>query len=258
MEPIVKEEVASEHRIESNRLKEFRPERKAEYVNRMFAQIAPSYDKMNRLMTFGLDQGWRKVVVAEAAPPWGGKALDVATGTGDIALALAPKVGPQGEIIASDFCLEMMLPGPGKADKAGVGSFVRWVAADALNLPFSDNTFDCVTTGFAMRNVTNIEQAFRDMGRVVKPGGRVVCLEVARPNFAPVRWGHQLYFNKIVPLIGRLISGHREAYTYLPDSARNFPPPEELKRIMERAGLTQVRFRSYGFGAVAIHVGLKP
>ena len=258
MKPVANEEVVVEHQIEDTHLKNFKPERKAEYVNRMFAQIAPSYDRMNRLMTFGLDQGWRRTVVAEAAPPPGGKALDVATGTGDIALALAPKVGAQGEVIASDFCLEMMLPGPGKAEKAGVAEVVRWVAADALKLPFADNTFDCVTTGFAMRNVTNIEQAFRDMGRVVKPGGRVVCLEVARPKLALVRWGHQLYFNRIVPLIGRLISGHAEAYTYLPASARNFPPPEELKRIMERAGLTQVRFRRYGLGAVAIHVGVKP
>ncbi len=257
MKSVVNEETPAEHRIASDRLKGFNPAHKAEYVNNMFAQIAPSYDKVNRLMTFGLDQGWRKTVVAEAAPPLGGKALDVATGTGDIALALAPKVGPQGEVVASDFCLEMMLPGPGKAEKAGVGKLIRWVAADALNLPFEDNTFDCVTTGFAMRNVTNIEQAFRDMGRVTKPGGRVVCLEVARPKFAPVRWGHQLYFNRIVPLLGRLISGHGEAYTYLPDSARHFPPPEEVKAIMERAGLTQVRFKRYSLGAVAIHVGIK-
>ncbi len=258
MEPLKPEQAPVIHRIESTRLKEFQPEHKAEYVSRMFSQIAPTYDRVNRLMTFGLDQGWRKVVVAEAAPPVGGKALDVATGTGDIALALAEKVGPQGEIIASDFNIDMMLPGPPKAVKAGVASWVRWVGADALNLPFEDNTFDCITTGFAMRNVVNIEQAFRDMCRVVKPGGRVVCLEVAKPKFAPVRWGHQLYFNQIVPLVGRLISRHKEAYNYLPASARNFPPPEELKRIMERAGLSQVRFKRYGLGAVAIHVGLKP
>lgn len=247
-----------EHTIESERLKGFKPEQKAAYVNRMFAQIAPTYDRVNRLMTFGLDQGWRRTVVAEAAPPLGGYALDVATGTGDIALALAPKLGGTGQVIASDFCLEMMLPGPPKADKAGVGARISWVAADALNLPFADNTFDCITTGFAMRNVVSIEQAFRDMCRVVKPGGRVVCLEVARPKNVVVRWGHNLYFNQIVPLLGRLISHHHEAYVYLPASARNFPPPEELKRIMERAGLVQVRFKRYGLGAVAIHVGTKP
>ena len=251
-------DVPIEHRIESEKLKDFQPAHKAQYVNQMFAQIAPTYDFVNRFMTFGLDQGWRRVVVNEAAPPIGGKALDVATGTGDIALALAPRVGPQGEVVASDFCLEMMLPGPPKAIKAGVASWVRWVAADAMNMPFPDDSFDCVTTGFAMRNVVDIEQAFREMCRVVKPGGRVVCLEVARPKFAPVRWGHQFYFNKVVPLIGRLVSRHHEAYTYLPESAKNFPPPEQLKAIMERAGLSEVRFKRYGLGAVAIHVGTKP
>lgn len=246
------------HVIPTEKLPGFKPENKAQYVNRMFAQVAPTYDLVNRIMTFGLDQGWRKTVVAEARLEPGDRALDVATGTGDIALALAKQVGPKGEVVGSDFCLEMMLPGPAKASKAGVGEVVRFMAADAMNLPFADNSFDAVTTGFAMRNVADIEKAFSEMCRVVRPGGKVVCLEVARPKWAIVRWGHQLYFNKIVPLIGRLISGNNEAYTYLPESARNFPPPEELKRIMERAGLEQVRFRLYGLGAAAIHVGTKP
>jgi demethylmenaquinone methyltransferase / 2-methoxy-6-polyprenyl-1,4-benzoquinol methylase len=246
-----------EHSIPTGRLPGFKSETKAQYVNRMFGQIAPHYDLMNRLMTFGLDQGWRKVVVKEANPPLGGSALDVATGTGDIALELAKKIGADGNVIASDFSVEMMRPGPAKAKKHGYQNTVYFMGADALNLPFADNSFDCVTTGFAMRNVTDIEQAFREMCRVVKPGKRVVCLEVARPKFAPVRWGHQIYFNRIVPVIGRLISGHREAYTYLPESARNFPPPNELKKIMEQAGLKNIRYHLHGFGAVAIHVGEK-
>jgi demethylmenaquinone methyltransferase / 2-methoxy-6-polyprenyl-1,4-benzoquinol methylase len=245
------------HNISSERLPGFKAETKAQYVNRMFGQIAPHYDLMNRLMTFGLDQGWRKIVVKEANPPIGGTALDVATGTGDIALELAKKIGATGKIVASDFSVEMMRPGPAKAQKQGHAKAVYFMAADALNLPFEANSFDCVTTGFAMRNVTDIEQAFREMCRVVKPGKRVVCLEVARPKFALIRWGHQLYFNRLVPVIGRIISGHREAYTYLPESARNFPPPEELKKIMERAGLKNVRYHLHGFGAVAIHVGEK-
>lgn len=246
------------HFIPNDKLPGFRQENKAQYVNKMFAQIAPTYDRVNRIMTFGLDQGWRKVVVAESCLKAGDRALDVATGTGDIALALAHQVGQTGEVIASDFCYDMMLPGPAKADKDGVGQIVHFMAADALNLPFVDNSFEAVTTGFAMRNVADIERAFSEMCRVVKPGGKVVCLEVARPRWAIVRWGHQLYFNNIVPWIGKLISGNKEAYTYLPESAKNFPPPEELKRIMERAGLTQVKYKLYGLGAAAIHVGTKP
>lgn len=243
------------HEIPTDRLQHFQPEKKADYVNSMFAQIAPRYDLMNRLMTFGLDQGWRKYVVRQADPPVGGKALDVATGTGDIAIELAKVIGPMGEVIASDFTLEMMFPGPGKAERAG--QKVKFLAADALRLPFEDNTFDCVTTGFAMRNVVDIKGAFEEMRRVTKPGGRVVCLEVAKPDVALIRFLHQFYFNNVVPVIGRTISGASEAYNYLPDSAKNFPPPEKLKEIMQQAGFRYVRYRRLGFGAVAVHTGIK-
>ncbi|MDQ6906802.1 MAG: bifunctional demethylmenaquinone methyltransferase/2-methoxy-6-polyprenyl-1,4-benzoquinol methylase UbiE [Chloroflexota bacterium] len=245
------------HLIPTDHLPGFTPERKAAYVNTMFDTIAPRYDLMNRLMTFGMDRGWRNYVVAQAAPPVGGSALDVATGTGDIAIALAERVGPGGTVLATDFSEAMMRPGPRKAIRAGVGSIVRFMAADALDLPFPDDTFDCVTTGFAMRNVTDIERAFREMRRVTKPGGRVVCLEVAKPGFPPVRFLHQRYFNWVVPLLGRIITGHGEAYRYLPESARNFPPPPALKAIMERAGLHAVHFRRLSLGAVAVHTGTK-
>ncbi len=245
------------HVIATARLPHFAPERKAAYVETMFDAIAPRYDLMNRLMTFGLDRGWRRYVVAQAAPPIGGRALDVATGTGDIALDLAAAMGKRGIVAAMDFSLGMMLPGPGKAARAGVGGVVHFLGADALALPFADDTFDCITTGFAMRNVTDIAQAFREMRRVVKTGGRVVCLEVAKPRFAPVRLGHRAYFNYLVPLIGQLVTGQREAYTYLPESARNFPPPPRLKEIMEGAGLRNVRYRLLGLGAAAVHTGIK-
>jgi len=245
------------HTISTDHLPGFAPERKAQYVETMFDTIAPRYDLMNRLMTFGMDRGWRHCVVAQAAPPVGGNALDVATGTGDIAIALAQRVGPRGTVFATDFSEAMMRPGPGKATKAGVGGIVRFMAADALDLPFPDNTFDCVTTGFAVRNVTDIERAFREMRRVTRPGGRVVCLEVAKPGFPPIRFLHQRYFNWVVPLLGRIITGHSEAYRYLPESARNFPPPPALKAIMERAGLRAVHFRRLSLGAVAVHTGVK-
>ncbi|MHB8646029.1 MAG: bifunctional demethylmenaquinone methyltransferase/2-methoxy-6-polyprenyl-1,4-benzoquinol methylase UbiE [Thermomicrobiales bacterium] len=245
------------HLILTDHLPGFAPVQKAAYVNAMFDTIAPRYDLMNRVMTFGMDRGWRNAVVARAAPLTGGRALDVATGTGDIAIALARRVGPRGMVLATDFSEAMMRPGPGKAMKAGVGSIVRFMAADALDLPFPDNTFDCVTTGFAMRNVTDIERAFREMWRVTKPGGRVVCLEVAKPDFPPARFLHQMYFNHVVPLLGRIITGNGEAYRYLPESARNFPPPPALAAIMERAGLRDVHVRRLSLGAVAVHTGMK-
>jgi demethylmenaquinone methyltransferase / 2-methoxy-6-polyprenyl-1,4-benzoquinol methylase len=245
------------HTIPTDHLPGFVPERKAEYVETMFDTIAPRYDLMNRLMTFGMDRRWRDYVVAQAVPPVGGSALDVATGTGDIAIALARRVGPHGSVIATDFSQGMMRPGPDKAARAGVGGIVRFMAADALDLPFPDDTFDCVTTGFAMRNVTDIARAFREMRRVTKPGGRVVCLEVAKPGLPPARFLHQTYFNHVVPLLGRLITGNGEAYRYLPESARNFPPPLALKTIMERAGIHDVRFRRLSLGAVAVHTGMK-
>ncbi len=245
------------HTISADHLRGFAPERKAEYVETMFDTIAPRYDLMNRVMTFGMDRRWRNYVVARAAPPVGGSALDVATGTGDIAIALAKRVGPRGSVIATDFSQGMMRPGPGKAARAGVGDVVSFMAADALDLPFPDDTFDCVTTGFAMRNVTDIERAFREMRRVTKPGGRLVCLEVAKPGLPPVRFLHQVYFNHIVPMLGRIITGSGEAYRYLPESARTFPPPPALAAIMERAGLRAVRFRLLSLGAVAVHTGMK-
>jgi demethylmenaquinone methyltransferase/2-methoxy-6-polyprenyl-1,4-benzoquinol methylase len=246
-----------QHLIPADHLPGFAPERKAEYVETMFDTIAPRYDLMNRLMTFGMDRRWRSYVVAQAAPPVGGSALDVATGTGDIAVALAKRIGPRGQVIATDFSQGMMRPGPGKAARAGVGGIVRFMAADALDLPFPDGTFDCVTTGFAMRNVTDIERAFREMWRVTKPGGSVVCLEVTKPSLPPVRFVHQMYFNHIVPMLGRIVTGNGEAYRYLPESARNFPPPPALKAIMERAGLRDVRYRRLTLGTVAIHTGTK-
>jgi demethylmenaquinone methyltransferase/2-methoxy-6-polyprenyl-1,4-benzoquinol methylase len=249
---------SSLHVIPPDHLPGFAPERKAAYVNTMFDTIAPRYDLMNRLMTFGMDRRWRNYVVAQAAPRTGGSALDVATGTGDIAIALARRVGPHGTVIATDFSRAMMRPGPAKAAQAGVTGVVRFMAADALDLPFPDDAFDCVTTGFAMRNVTDIERAFREMCRVTKPGGRVVCLEVAKPGFPPVRFLHGFYFNRIVPVLGRMITGHGEAYRYLPESARNFPSPSALAAIMERAGLGDVRFRRMSLGAVAVHTGTKP
>ncbi len=222
---------------------------KAGYVRAMFGRISPRYDLMNRLMTFGLDQGWRRRVMREAAVPPGGRALDLATGTGDIALAFGADV----RVAAADFSLPMLHFAAGKA----AGRRVSLAAADALALPFADGVFDAVTSGFAMRNVADIAAAFAEMHRVTRPGGRVVCLEVARPGNPLVRWGHALYFRRVVPLLGRLVSGQAAAYAYLPASADRFPPPPVLADIMVAAGWQQVRFVQVGLGAAAIHTGIK-
>lgn len=231
-------------------------EEKARYVERMFARIAPGYDRVNRVMTFGLDQGWRRTVVQLVAPPVGGACLDVGTGTGDFLPELAAWTRT-GITVGVDFTVPMMRAGWPKLAPLGEarGAFV---GGDALRLPFPDATFDAITTGFVMRNVTDIGQAFREMYRVARPGAAMACLEVARPRNPLVRLGHRAYFEGVVPWIGQLLGGDRSAYTYLPQSARAFPSPARLAAIMEEAGWRHVGYRLVGMGAAAIHVGARP
>lgn len=232
-------------------------DQKPAYVNRMFSAIAARYDLLNRLMTFGLDQGWRRFAVryVAAAPCTGDRrALDVATGTGDF-LPILRAAMPDALVLGADFCLPMMQAGVSKLDAAGDRS--GYIGGDALKLPFPDDSFDAITTGFGMRNVVDIEAALREMHRVAKPGGRIACLEVAQPRSALIRWGHRFYFTRVVPIIGALVGGNREAYTYLPQSAQQFPPPEHLRDLFEAAGWRQVRYTLLGFGAVAVHVAEK-
>jgi demethylmenaquinone methyltransferase/2-methoxy-6-polyprenyl-1,4-benzoquinol methylase len=223
----------------------------------MFGQIAARYDLLNRLMTFGLDRGWRRFAVAQVTQSmWSGqrRALDVATGTGDF-LPILHNAMPDALVVGADFSLPMMQAGVSKLD--GTGRRGAYVGGDALKLPFPDESFDAITTGFGMRNVTDLLGALREMHRVTKPGGRMVCLEVARPRSSLLRWGHRLYFTRIVPLIGAVVGGNIEAYTYLPQSAERFPPPEHLCDLLSAAGWRRVRYRLLGLGAVAVHVAEK-
>jgi demethylmenaquinone methyltransferase / 2-methoxy-6-polyprenyl-1,4-benzoquinol methylase len=251
---------------------------KAEYVEAMFNSLAARYDTMNRIISLGQDLGWRKsaarlalrattvqqALAAGRVPT----ALDLASGSGDFAFILAR----QGcAVVALDFAVQMLNVGRARqgndrdlADlelsvaqiKAGPTTpGIAWVQGDALHLPFEGGSFDCAVSGFAMRNVTDIGAAFREMAQVVRRGGRVVCLEVARPSSALLRLGHYIHTHYLVPLMGRLLASQGEAYRYLPNSMTNFPPPSTLKQIMEQAGLRRVRYSLHTFGSVAIHVG---
>ncbi len=220
----------------------------------MFAQIAPGYDRMNRVMTMGMDRGWRDYAVKAVAPPIDGRALDIGTGTGDFLPALAGWM-PGGFAVGLDFTVPMMQVGLPKLDLAhGRAGFV---GGDALRLPFPDATFDAITTGFTMRNVADIGQAFHEMWRVARPGCLLACLEVARPRNPLLRLGHRIYFEQMVPRLTALLGADPTAYTYLPQSARAFPPPDALAQIMRAAGWGEVRYKLLSMGAVAVHTAIK-
>jgi demethylmenaquinone methyltransferase/2-methoxy-6-polyprenyl-1,4-benzoquinol methylase len=220
----------------------------------MFGQIAPRYDLMNRLMTGGRDVAWRRIVVREAQLPSGGRLLDIATGTGDIALEALRRDGDL-RAVGADFSLEMMQRG--RASRKPGAERLRWLGADTLALPFPDETFDAVTSGFMLRNVIDVPRALSEQRRVVKPGGRMVCLEISRPPRNLLLPFYRFYFHHIVPLAGQIVSGHRSAYTYLPQSADEFLSPDELADLMRQAGWRDVRCRKLMMETVAIHSGVK-
>jgi demethylmenaquinone methyltransferase / 2-methoxy-6-polyprenyl-1,4-benzoquinol methylase len=219
-------------------------------VRAMFDRIAGFYDVMNTVMTAGLHHRWRARAADLAALPAGGSALDVACGTGDLAIELAKRVGAEGEVIGSDFAGEMLERARVKAPD------LRWELGNALDLPYASNRFDAATVGFGARNFSDLDRGLAEMARVVKPGGRVVVLEITTPRKPPLSTFYSLWFDRIVPLIGR-VTGEDEAYTYLPNSVKRFPAPEGLAAAMERAGLREIRWVLTAGGIIALHVGTK-
>lgn len=226
---------------------------RAQYVQNMFARIAGRYDLMNRLMTFGQDVRWRQYVIEQAALPQYGSLLDIATGTGEIALEGLFQV-PGLQAVGGDFTLEMMQVGK----RIPVRRTIQWVGADTLLLPFGDDQFDAVTSGFLMRNVIDVEAAFAEQKRVTKPGGRVVVLESSPPKENLLRPFILLHLNLIIPSLGRIITGEADAYRYLPDSTQQFRDPQSLAAIMRQTGFEDVSYRLFMFGTIAIHSGRKP
>jgi demethylmenaquinone methyltransferase/2-methoxy-6-polyprenyl-1,4-benzoquinol methylase len=226
---------------------------RAEYVQGMFARIAGRYDLMNRLMTAGQDVRWRRYVIDQAKLPANGRLLDIATGTGEIALE-GLRQTPGLQAVGGDFTLEMMLAGKLIPARAAI----QWVGADTLALPFPDNTFDAVTSGFLMRNVIDPEQSFREQLRVARPGSRVVVLESSPPKKNLLRPFIRFHLNVVIPTLGRLLLGESDAYRYLPESTQRFQTPEALAEMMRAVGLAEVSYRLFMFGTIAVHVGQKP
>jgi demethylmenaquinone methyltransferase / 2-methoxy-6-polyprenyl-1,4-benzoquinol methylase len=227
---------------------------KAEAVRAMFTRIAGRYDLMNSLMTGGRHHAWRRLAAAAVADAPVGLALDLATGTGDLALAVRA-AGRERPIVAVDFSEAMLRHARAKLHARGASS-VTLLAADALALPFADKTFACVTSAFLLRNLADLETGLAEMRRVTLPGGLVAALEITRPELPGWDAVFGLYFNRLVPLIGAAVARDRAAYTYLPRSVERFVTPRQLAALMERSGLRDVRYRRLALGTIALHVGV--
>jgi demethylmenaquinone methyltransferase/2-methoxy-6-polyprenyl-1,4-benzoquinol methylase len=225
---------------------------RAAYVQGMFDRIAGRYNLMNRLMTFGQDLRWRRFVVQQAKLKPGDKLLDLATGTGDIAFE-ALRQTPGIQAVGGDFSLGMMLVGK----TLPRGDQVGWSGADALNLPFPDDTFNALTAGYLMRNVIDIPRAFAEQRRVLKAGGRAVILDTSPPPDNLLRPFIEIHLRYVIPLAGRLIGGDAAAYQYLPESTQKFKTPDELAALMGAAGFKNVQYRQFMFGTQVIMWGEK-
>lgn len=223
-------------------------------VRAMFDRISGVYDRMNSVMTAGLHHAWRRRAADLAAVAPGDRVLDVATGTGDLALELARRVAPGGAVVGADFSESMLALARTKAAGAAAGVQVRFEAANALALPYADGEFAAATVGFGARNFSDLERGLAEMTRVVRPGGRVVILEITTPTRPPLSTFLELWFDRIVPVLGRL-TGDAQAYTYLPSSVRRFPAPERLASVMWGCGLRRVRWILTAGGIIALHVG---
>jgi demethylmenaquinone methyltransferase / 2-methoxy-6-polyprenyl-1,4-benzoquinol methylase len=227
---------------------------KADYVQNMFDRIAERYNIMNRLMTAGQDQRWRRFVIQKANIPRDGYVLDLATGTGDIAFE-ALHSEPTANVIGADFSLPMMHVG----QRNTLGKHVEWCGADAMRLPFVDNSFDAVTSGYLVRNVIDIHQTLSEQLRILKPGGTMVILDTSPPPPSLLRPFIKIHLKYVIPFMGRLISGKNgaDAYQYLPESTQSFKTPYELATIMREVGLQNVDYKTFMFSTMAVHWGTK-
>jgi len=231
---------------------------KPTYVRQMFGRIARVYDLMNRLMTAGLDRRWRDFAARRLALGSGELALDLGTGTGDLAVAIAKHSPADARIIGVDFTPEMLARGREKLARMGLAGRIELRVGDGERLEFADDTFDACCSAFVVRNLADLHGGFAEMRRVVKPGGRAVCLEISHPRNRLLGVLFHLYFNRVVPLLGRMVGRSSDAYSYLPTSVSVFPDAPGLKTVMEAAGWEDVHFHRLTAGIVAVHVATKP
>ena len=227
---------------------------KRAYVQQIFSEIAPRYDLLNHVLSMNIDKAWRRraldALAWVTAPT--GRYLDLCAGTLDVGAQLVQQAGFGGYVMAADFAEPMLRMGEGKAPRATLGP----VAADALQLPVGDDVFDGAIVAFGIRNVAALDDGLREVRRALKPGARFVILEFSTPRHAVVRAGYQFYFHTVLPAIGRIVSGHKTAYSYLPKSVAHFPVEEELAARMTNAGFHDVTWTPLSFGIAAIHVGV--
>lgn len=230
---------------------------KGRAIRQMFDEIAPRYDLLNRLLSFGVDRRWRRIAVSQLTVPAGGRVLDVATGTGDVALEIARQTDPSVKIVGADFTQGMLVRGREKVAASPHKGRIELVNAPCEDLPHPTGTFDGATIAFGIRNVVDRERGLREMTRVLKPGGRVVVLEFATPRSRLFRAIYLCYFHQLLPRLGGLLS-RRSAYQYLPESVQEFPDRQTFLGMMGEAGLTALRHIDLTGGIAVVYVGTKP
>lgn len=239
-------------------IRQMAAEVKHDAVREHFDRIAGKYDFMNSLLSFGIQHVWKRAAIRMLGLKPGQRVLDVCGGTGDLALGAAERVGSGGQVVVYDINWAMLTTGRPKAAPKNLTDRVAWVQGDAEAISFPDNHFDAAMVGFGIRNVTHLEQAFREMVRVVKPGGRVLCLEFSRPTNPIFRQLYDIYSFTIMPALGQLLAGSAQSYACLPETIRMFPLPDELARRLGAIGLEKVSYEYMTNGIAVAHLGTKP
>ena len=237
--------------------KEVDTEEKQNLVGNVFRSVAGNYDVMNDAMSMGVHRLWKWFAIAQSGVGAGDKVLDLAAGSGDLSLKFADKVGADGQVIVTDINAAMLAQGRDRLTNAGVSENVDYCLVNAQSLPFEDNTFDCISISFGLRNVTHKDVALQSMQRCLKPGGRVIVLEFSQPTNESFRKLYDSYSFNVIPKLGEVIAGDRDSYQYLVESIRQHPPQEELKQMMLDAGFDRVRYHNLTGGIVALHVAYK-